>query len=443
MSTINISDLVTPISVGLDWYLLPGTTSERKEIAELAKKHSANFGVVVTNDKTGFTVLGLSSEKKAGAPSGAAWLAKASAGESMVLIEPIQNGKIWLCAVRAGLPVQGLDIVIDESQLHEKLPEFLETSQDSRIYSTYDNISDLGYGNISSQSFAELVSNTKQERIARIAGIPTSLMVVAVAGIIVSAIWYGTDIYFTQIEYARNLVLNENKNQKQIAGSIEAARKTAAKRLEDAQSLIKNAVLKQPSVGNIIDALFTSVERMPTSTAGWNLVGLDCTTKNCTFSWLRTRVGTVLGFIESAESKGWTITHAEGDTATTESSIDAEPRVATIDDLSIDSVFRVAFETKLQKLKLIGIDYQLKKSESIEKSLPQSLASSNKSAPASPALVSAPLPWKVGDVTIRGKNLFALRAMPDYLEHPGVAVKHVSANLSQNEWNLEVNYATR
>lgn len=441
MSTIKISNLSKPVAVALDWQVLPGLTSESKEIDALAKLAGTKIGSVVADEGTGVTILGLSSTNTTGTTCGAAWLAKASARESIVLIEPLEDGRLWLCAVRAGLPVPGLDIIIDSAELAQRLPEFIQDGQDPRICSTLDSLTDFGYANVSPQSFAELVANTKPEKLARIAGTSPVLIVGGVAVAVALAGWLGGGAYLDKLTNEKTAAASAEVSRKQQITNIELARKNAAARRDQAVAMLRTNVLGQPSMTSMMQAMLGSVEAVPTSLAGWNLAGFDCMPNVCQATWTRTPVGTVVGFLQQAESKGWQVKAAAGNVATTLYLVDSQARSAGVDDLAEEAIFRPAFESKLQLLQLAGMHYGFSAAAPVEpvataqKGMPPIAASS---LPAVQAL-----PWKMGKATVRGVNLFTLRGTPDYLEHPGVAIKRISADMKSNEWTMELTYATR
>lgn len=445
MALIHINHPTRVVAVGLDWHLLPGMTSERKEVAALVKQHGSKVGCVVGSDESGVSVLGLAPGHKPGVACGAAWLAKAlakaSAGASVILVEPIEGDRLWLCAVRAGLPVQGLDIVINASDLHQRLQDFLRDSQEPRICSTLEHLDDFGYANVSPESFAELVANTKPEKLVRVAGVPPALVAAGVAGTLLVTAYLGGTAYLDGQAAKRAAQLRAEKARIQKLEASEAARKLQAAHRDAAIALLRKGVLEQPEPSAAVAAIFSAIEVTPTSVSGWTLTGLDCTPSNCILSWARTRVGTVAGFLQDAEARGWSVRQAAGDQAAIDVPVSATARALTVDDLVEAPVFRVALESRLQELQLMGYRYEMPPLQPIEASLPKDKAA----APVAPAASapSQPLPWQVGVATVKGARLFALREVPQHLDHPGVAFKSAKADLKSNEWILEMTYATR
>lgn len=437
MAIIEIQGLSKPVAVALDWHSLPGATSERKEIDALTKREGIKFGCVVSDEDAGATVVGLTADSKEGTACGAAWLAAASNREALILLEPFEEDRFWLCAVRAGLPVPGRDIVISSAEIAHKLHEFIAAYPDSRVCSVVGNVDQL-YPNVHPQAFAEIVVSTNAKRVRRISGInPATVGLIGVV-VLAFAAWYGADSYLgrlRQLEAQAKLLEMTEVQKRTEAQKAEMLRK---QHREAGEALIRQVVLEKPSVDQLIGTIMGELESKPMVLAGWQLVGFDCTQMSCELRWHRDGLGTVLGFIQAAERYGWATTEVTGSDAKTIHAINAAPRTATLESLDPDAAFRAALETKLQEASVSGMRYDLSKSELLEKQLPQPAQD-----PKQPAPPMEPLPWKVGTVTVKGSQLFELRELPDYVTHPGIALKNVRADLKLKEWTMELNYATR
>lgn len=438
MATIHVSNVPKAVAVALDWHLLPGTTSERREIDAITKQAKVKIGCVVSDNATGVTVLGLAEERSPGTNCGAAWLAKASAGESIVLVEPLEDGRLWLCAVKMGLPVQHFDILIDAAQLHQKLPELLRDNPDARICSTLENL-DADYESVSPQSFAELVANTKPEKLIRVSGVSPVFMASTSVAVVALAAYFGGGAYLQKIkqEEARAKLAEMAAAQKQREAADQ--RRAQAQRLADGEKLLRSVVLDQPAMERSIESIFSAVEQLPLALAGWTLTGFDCTNRICSIAWTRTKTGTVVGFLTAAEEQGWQVSKAEGTDAMTAIELDASPRGVTLDVLEEAAPFRAALETQLQTAQLAGMKYELAALTPLEKSMPAPAPMKGKA----PVAVTQPLPWHVGTATLKGDKLFEAKATPALLQHPALALSYLKADLKTKEWTLEVNYATR
>lgn len=437
MAIVDINNLAKPVAVALSWHSLPGTTSERKEIDAIVRREGVTFGCVLSEDEAGVTVLGLTDERREGHACGAAWLARASAGAAIVLVEPLAGGRLWLCGVRAGMPVPGLDMVIDLSQLHEKLHDLLRDVPDSKLCSTLDNLGTV-YPNVVPQSFAELVAQTKPEKIKRISGANPALIAIACLVVIGMGGYFGVEAYLKKArQAAAQAQLNELAADQKRRNELQAA-KLYQQHVAAGEAMLHEVVLDRPAVDGLVAAYMSELESKPLTVAAWNLLTYDCAQLSCTLTWQRSRQGNVLGFMKGAEANGWQAGKVTGDVAETIHPIHVAGRDAAIESLEVDAAFRAALETRLQQAGVSGVKYELSESESLDKTLTPPAP-----PPGQPAPVMKPLPWKVGTVIVKGSQLFELRELPEFISHAGLSVKSVRGDIKTNQWTMELNYATR
>lgn len=442
MTTFIIQGIPKPVAIGLDWHVLPGLSSVGNEKEALSKQLGIKIGASVTSENTDTTVVGFSSERRPGALCGAAWLAKSVGSNSVVLAEPLENNKVWLCAIRAGTPVQNLDVVIPVHELQERLLDFVGSGQDVRIYSTIENLFCATDANISPRSFKELVANVKPERLVRLSGLSPELTwgAILIAGGLIG--WYFGSNYLDEQAAIKGAQNSAEARLQQKVQAEDLERRSAAIQRESAHAWLRASILRQPSISAAVAAAFKVINGTPTSVAGWYLNSFGCSPSACDFTWGRTKAGTTLTFIQEAEQRGWRLLSLTGDIAVTEVPFMAEQKAADINDLVDGSVFRVALESRLQTLQLAGLTFQLPASIPLENVMAPAPAPPGASEALQPASTQK-LPWKVGEFSVRGSELFALAETPLALENPGIALKHLSANLKENQWTLEMKYATQ
>ena len=439
MATVDIANLPKPIAVGLDWRALKGATSERKEIDSLTNSEGSKFGCVISDDEAGVTIVGLSHDKAQGVNCGAAWLAAACGRNPVILVEPLEDDRLWMCAVRAGLPVQDMDIVIDAQQLHAKLQDFQLQSPDAKICSTLDNL-DKVYDRVSPQSFAELVANTPAPKIVRISGVSPLLIGVILLFLAAAAGWYGFDVYMTNVgrQEARAKLARINSDQQRRDAESEA--KAKQDYINSGEAMLRTVILDQPAVDTVIGAIFKVVESKPLNMVGWAMTGFDCDPRECRLRWKRGQGSTMFDFLKAAEAKGWPTEELAGNDAVTTHPLTVASRGMGVDSLDKAAPFIVALESKLQEASAAGLRYEVSKPAPLEKMM---AVAPSKKGKGQPVAVFAPLPWKIGTLIARGSNLFELRELPGYVTHPGLSIKRVSVDIKTKEWTLEMNYATR
>jgi len=449
MATFEIADLPKPYALALDWHTLSGTTSQAKEVAKLCKEEGVRLGVILVDEVSGTTVVGLSADGKVGVSCGAACLAAAAKHEPTILIEPLGEGRVWMCAVRAGLPVPGLDIVVDLSQLDERMREFLHDGTESRICSTLPDL-DRSYQHVTPVSFAELVASASRDvKVRRISGVSPALVGAVAAVVLAGGGWYAFDGHMQRVK--------QLDSQAKLAKIAEDQKRTAAQQAEqarlahiqDGENLLRNVVLTKPPVDALVKAYFDRLQGLPLSAGNWKMKSFECDPAGCRVLWTRTPSGTVLSFVRAVEEHGWTLGSVRGNDAMTSFAVDVAGRDAPVDSLSEDKPFRAALETKLQDASAAGVSYELSDSTSIEASLPPPAAATatggppgKAAAPAAPAASEA-LPWKVGTLNVTGTSLFVLRELPATITNAGIALSGLRADLKNNDWSLDFNYATR
>lgn len=439
MAIIEISNQAKPVAVALDWHLLPGTTSERKEIDALVKRVGVKFGCVVTGDDDALRMVGLSTDRKEGVNCGAAWLARASAGESIILAEPLADGRVWLCAVRAGLPVQDWDKVVEVALLIEQLREYLSDGAEARLCSTLENL-DHVYPNVAPQSFAELVNSTKPEKLRRISGLSPAFVFTAASLCVAAAAWYGAEAYLKHKDMMEARAKLEQMSEIQRQQEAQRIANAQREHLLAGQAKIRQVVLDKPSVSDHLLGYLLVLSDKPLRLAGWELSSYECAQLECRLFWTRRAGGTILRFLIAAEERGWDVERAQGGEATTAHSLQAPGRGKEIEDLGSDGSFRAALESRLQQAEAGGLKYELSPSAPVE----VAMASTNQpGVGGEPPVQLAPLPYLVGTLKVRGSTFFEMRELPEYISHPGLAVSSVRGDLKSNQWTMELNYATQ
>lgn len=444
MPLIKVNGLDREIAVALEWHLLPGVTSERKELEAIVKEAKAKVGCRMRDEKSGGAVAGISDERKPGSACGAAWLAAASGGDSIILIEPVASGRVWMCAVRAGLPVQGLDLVVDPGQVASRLPEFLDGTHQVRICSTIDGLDDYGYP-VEPVSFFELTQGQAPVKLERMSGISPLVVGLLGALVVAGAGYYSLAAYMAHQEQLR-VQAEQEEMQRRQAEQAEADRRLAIlRRFELGEAIVKAKVLERPDIGDSLVAVYSQVDQLPTALAGWMLKGFQCDLATCSIDWARSPVGTTLDFILAAEEKGWKVLAAQGDSAVTQFNWSAQARSVSgaVDEQLVDErPFRVALESRLQQMKLAGIRHEIGAPVSVDSMLPQE--ASGAPAPGAAPAAEDPglkLPWRLGSVSLSGTELYAVRDLPEYLSNRAVALQGFKVDVLNNQWTLEMIYA--
>ncbi|MFK4705829.1 hypothetical protein ABIC83_002668 [Roseateles asaccharophilus] len=441
MASVQIANISKPVAVGLDWRALDGSTSQRKEIATLVKSEGVKFGCVIDDEDAGITIVGLDHDQSEGQACGAAWLAAAVGRIPAILVEPISDTHLWICAVRAGMPVQGLDVIVEVADLHARLHDFQLQNTDAKIISSLDSL-DVAYGDgVSPESFAELVANVAAPKVVRISGVNPKLVGVVGLALVAVACWYGYDVYTTQQVQAQARARLAQLNSDQARDAAAAQEKARQVFLAQAESVIRKAVLEQPGVDAVVSSVFAEVDSKPLTLGSWSLVSFDCDSRVCHINWKRLPGSTMLIFMKAAEAKGWIVERVSGNDAVTGHPVSPEPRSLGVDRLDEVAPFLAALESRLQEASALNLRYEVSKPETIDKMMNLPPADPKAGPAGQPA--QQPLPYRVGTVKVQGTKLFELRELPNFIAHPGLGVKRISFDVKSGEWILEMNYATR
>lgn len=438
MTIIRVEGVSKPIAVSMTWTILRQSTSERSEVKQIVNLHRQAYGCIIGDRSAGLRMVGLTSDRTSGAVSGAAWLAAASEGQPIVLAEPLADERVWICAVRAGLPLSGLDMVVSDQDLVDRLNDVLHEVPGSVLHSTIAGLDDRFPG-LQAISFAELArQGGAPVKIKRLSGIDPKVLVLAAIG---AGLIYGVpeiqDYLATsdrQQAAAKLRAINAEQGQRERERQVAAMRA----QLDALDENVRTSVTARPRVALLVNAYLATVEKQPFLLQGWRAVAFDCSGPSCTLSWRRESYGTVLSMTEGAEAKGLTLAAATGNDATTSHAAEAEPRPGSLDGIAVEAPFFAAIDTALQPMAKANVRYTIGKPSLLTPPPPPQGAS----APL-PAVVPAERQWKVGVISISGRFPSVLRQVAEAIDHPGLAVKSLQMDLKANTWKLEMNYATR
>lgn len=113
------------ILASLEW--LASQASTKKEAIEEALNHdkSKKYGIVVEGTDT-FAVGMLAKQEKG--VVGAAWLAESQKEDGdFILVEPIDGGEFWMCAIKNGTPFYGSDLVGSFGVIEQEVKSLLQS----------------------------------------------------------------------------------------------------------------------------------------------------------------------------------------------------------------------------------------------------------------------------------------------------------------------------
>lgn len=416
--------------VGLTWHAIIGQSGD-KELAELCTKHGSQFGVVLKSAEA--SIAGLSDAAISG-PSAAAWLASASKGESIVLLEPLPDGQIWLCAVRNSMPQPGFDIVIDPdpavaAEHLNKLGAIAKFKVVSRYFAEVDEDND----------FATLIEGVKPQFVHQLTGV-SAVVKYAVAALVL-LIGGGIGGYYFY-EDAQRAAAAKNLEVLRLANDAATQREAEARRqaaLAAAEATVTTRVTSAPSPTGLIGGWLSAFDQIPTSVTGWSMAKVDCIATECKITWARKEAGTSAEFIARAANSGWRILSQDMNSFVTVVSAESQPRSGRAQDVPSSEQAMPQLLTAMQRLSLIGIQGQLNQAAPVGAEAASAAAPGQKPDPTA----APPSPWKIGSLTLTGRSLFEPREVVNFLEYGHVSISSLNINFDNQSWTMEGSYAVQ
>lgn len=445
MPLIKVRNVQVELAVGLTWRVLRGATTEKTEIKEIASAVGSKLGCLVTSRSVKSVIVGLSPDIKTGSYSGAAWLALASADQPILLVEEVREDLYWLCAVKAGHPIQGLDKLVKGEGLVKAVEDAIGTDPALKIHSTSDEI-DEAFSLVQAKTFDEICRSLNggappaQAKIKRLAG---SNPWVAGGGVVLTVglfAWPHVQDYWKDHEaQVRRRLDARSQQESDLKRQADAA--AAAQLLRQAQDdQVRQAVLLRPAPEAQVDAFIEAFGAPQMIVGGWQPETIDCTSQNlCTLIWKRLVGGTTQSFLEAAEAASIRVLKVEDDTASTVHQVSVEARAGQLEDLRPQAVMKAALDTQLQGLRdmRIGTKFTADRDDAalIDMALSASAPGPAASAPASP--------WNIKPITVDGTGLIQAQVAAHALSHPAVAIRSFSANIQTEKWKLVLSYASK
>jgi len=426
---------VRKVAVGLTWRALPGLSSQSKEIAQYASELGMRHGVVVESDDS--TLVGLSplTEKL---PSGAAWVAAGSKGESIVLLEPVGDSHCWVCAVRNGCPQPEFDIVLPIDEVPGALDRLAGISA-FKVATRHFDGADLDI------DFEGIIEGKKANQVRQLIGIPKSVKL-AIGGVIgvtvLGAVWYNYSEEQAKLQAQADLAAFENQNAQAAKQSAEAQRQMAIKAIEDT---VRAVVTSAPSAQDSVSSWLDVIGPLPMIAASWKIKNIDCALTSCNVLWTRHKTGTTEGFMALAKANGWKITNYGINDLSITLPVTIPARNGDPHAVPSESVTKPALLTSMQTLALIGIDGVIKDATEPAAAIQPAPANSTQAPNGAPVTSPAGFtsPWRIGDLSLTGKRFFEIRGIPEYLNRDHISIGSLKFNGDTNVWTMEGKYAVK
>lgn len=433
MATITLDNL--DLAVGLSWSALLGTSSESIEIKNICAENRSIFGAVVRADDV--TVVGVSRDGASKLPCAAAWLARAAdPGEILVLVEPVDSRRSWLCAIRQCAPIPEYDVIVENDDLDYRIQALREDTQGFpfRLYSRAGFVSGS-----EPSTFSDFVEGTKRVQITQISGTNKRLIMgAALVALVVVGALFGQNYMVgkNRVESLRRIAAN---NASIAAAERDAIEKWKQDITSSAERVVTSGILHKPAIGPTVHGWFSAVENLPASLMGWTLERIKCTGAECEATWTRAVGSTIDAFAEAADVQGWEVRSVLNNTAITAHPSDAFAREGQVSMLPNEKEFRNHFTSQFQRMEIAGVTFSITAAETVKVDVPPpSTAGGQKTAAVAPDI-----PWKIGTFSVGGRNLYEPKDMHEYIDFANSALETLVIDRKAGLWSADGKYAVK
>lgn len=464
--------------VELEWRPLEASgksaLKKAKETARaLSKAEDGNdYKYAYIVESSGAAVAGYVENKSKDLPA-AAYLAQAnkeynekhvaSSGANMdwVIVEPVDD-RYWLCAIKDGAPLPGLDIMGTYEEISEAIDDLIEletflfyTSSDD----IFKNIKDIPGAGVEEKSFSEIIEDIKLKGgFKKVKGpnyvLIFSLLIIA----IIAAVSYFLYASYkqAQLEEQQRLAAERARQQAQQRKEtkLQAVENYKTVVREGFKNLNDKALSDSMSGSNkqILSYWANIIGNTPTNHNGWELSGIECDLDYCTVNLSRTDLTNNRLLKEMVDD----IT-INGQSAFYRIEVpDADQTFISPDNVATDDDFLYNYISDFQNLSLSdsGIEYNIGQPEKVLYKIPK-LDITNKEMPdlnavqsneqsnnrnSEPTVITLDNGWFKGNVNFNGSFIEFMYDLNRFIPDNAFSVKTINFSYPDLSWTLEASY---
>lgn len=472
------------ISIGLDWDVLKGTTSQSKEISALLKQQGntdVRKGIIIkSSEEISSTGIGLiHGKEKLYGKSGAAWLSdaykhginqakksrkKEKLDEDLddefpawIVIEKLEEGndKYWVTIIKDGIPLPGTDIVESFYNVVDRLNDFFSAAKDISVYTTdsaiLEEVSNLGYmvqGNLTveKKSFSEIVNKVRCTKYpSNLKGLDPKILGIAALVIVAGAGYYFWSSY--QEEEAMRMAAQQQQATKQAQqqASLKLQKdyedlkaKTLSQTVEKAKYDL-NSILSTSKATDVLNEWSDLIYQVKMSHSGWEMDNISCSvesaTPQCVVNLNRGELG-----INRSLMQDFPTAIINGDKAlyvlkgTALNTVDGDYKLLpNTDDFKVDIL------SDLQLLKFGEIKHAIDASKEVTQNvnLPDAPAGITQDMNVSPIKMGV----SYGNMHLEGTDIWQLKGVAPVLDSRGLTVQSMTVTLDKefkaSAWKIE------
>lgn len=429
------------VAVGLRWRPLRGTTSEKKETAEIAKEEGSTQGLIFSPASGLSSMVGIFDNKATkGLICGAAWLAQ-TAGKStdLILVEPIDDETSWLCAIRNGAPLQGYDLCLKNDEIYDAISGLIQPEGEDGIIQPYVIYSPGAFiANSLDGDLLALTSGDEQgapPHVQQITGISRNLTIGMVVVFTLALVYGGGTFYLSKRHQAKEEEMAQTTSASEALQEKAKDDKSQAEVQKQLQKILDEKIAARPVYGNQVSAWFDAIADVPSSIAAWSLAEVKCdASNNCDVMYRRKNlVATINDFVAAAQGKNYAVLSAKGSNAVIRIKIDVANRALPTLVIPEPGKFLWDFTSQCQHMELAGLSFNIKDAEH------SSVMSEPGHGKSGEKVFSK---WAMGEFFISGKRFFEARDSQDYLTFDNISANTFTIKFSPNEWSIGGYYVT-
>ncbi len=312
-------------AAGLDWLPLPGLDGKSAEIKQLGRGVDAAWQFVwsVKDHEDQYVAFVTKGEMKK-RPHAASALVRAAVAEELYLtLVDVGDGRLWVFAVKDGMPVNRMDRVGDASDLMGQVSDFLTSLPDrskAPIYTDRPELLErLPYTlDVRPFSLEILGHSIKKRDFSKAAFSWHSSAPVGAIAFCVVLIVLGVGYYLYEIE--------AEEAARRDAAQIRM-REVAQRKMELANA-VSTAINATVPARVAVPAYLETTDNIQRLLAGWKLSQVDCAGQSCTLTFKAQSFATWAGYLK-AKPADWPPPILDGDIETVKQPISVQFPPAT------------------------------------------------------------------------------------------------------------------
>lgn len=299
---VQVPDLGQAV-VGLDWLLLSDLDGKSAEIKRLARGVNAKWQYIWSSkDKEDEYIGFVSKGEVKKTPVAAGPLVRAAVSDDTYLsLVDIGEGRLWLFAVKGGLPAKradgvgdAMDRVGDAIELMALVRDFLTGLPDPAKAPIYTDQPRLFEGlpwKLDVRQFSlEILGHSvkkkdfKKAKFSRHTSLPIGWILV---GVLLTAVAGGVWAYF------------DHQAQADRKNAAQTRKRELAKRKEELASAVSAGINAAPAAQVLVPAYLDALRDVPRLVAGWRLASIACQGQGCTLTYKAQSFATWQGYMKS------------------------------------------------------------------------------------------------------------------------------------------------